>query len=98
MLDALERYLGERPFPVGEINTESDIRLFVTPIRFDSLPRTVQARPASRDDVKHYSIKARDPSGIVPLGPDKNSILSGPERVLRHDHTGSGAIACGCAK
>ncbi|MCH4023482.1 MAG: glutathione S-transferase family protein [Acetobacter sp.] len=99
MLDNLEERLsGGAPWLVGEQLTESDIRLFVTLVRFDAayhglfkcnlrriadypnLSRYMErmleirgvAETVSLDHIKHgyYSIKALNPNGIVPLGPD----------------------------
>lgn len=102
MLDKLEdRLTGS--FLFGDRFTESDIRLFVTLIRFDAayhgLFKTNRRRiadypqlsaymervlrlPGVRDtvDIKHikagyYSIKALNPNGIVPAGPDHVAAL-----------------------
>jgi putative glutathione S-transferase len=99
MLDALERRLGDgRAFLFGERLTETDIRLFVTLVRFDAAyhglfkcnVRRIADYPAlhgfmlrvlavpgvretvSIDHIKrgYYSIKALNPTGIVPIGPD----------------------------
>ena len=99
-LDWLERYLEDREYMVGNRLTESDIRLFVTLVRFDpayfSLFKTNRQRisdylnisryldrllqiPAFADNTSvshiksgYYSIKALNPSGIVPAGPHLN--------------------------
>ena len=97
MLDKLEaRLTGD--FLFGDRLTETDIRTFVTLIRFDAayhglfktnrrriadyprlqayMTRILQlpgvARTVSLDHIKagYYSIKALNPSGIVPIGPD----------------------------
>jgi putative glutathione S-transferase len=99
MLDELEERLGKGgPRLFGQHLTESDIRLFVTLIRFDAAyhglfktnlrriadyPRLsaylldMLAVPGIRETVNidhikrgYYSIKALNPAGIVPLGPD----------------------------
>ncbi|MCH4091455.1 glutathione S-transferase family protein [Acetobacter sp.] len=99
MLDSLEERLsGDASWLVGNQLTESDIRLFVTLVRFDAayhglfkcnrrriadypnLTRHLErmlavkgvAETVSLDHIKHgyYSIKALNPNGIVPLGPD----------------------------
>ncbi len=98
MLDALEARLGDgRRYLFGDALTETDIRLFVTLVRFDAAyhglfkcnRNTLSAMPALHaylhrilaldgiaetvhlDHVKagYYSIKALNPSGIVPIGP-----------------------------
>ena len=98
-LDKLEAQLSDgRRWLLGETFTESDIRAFVTLIRFDAayhglfkcnLRRVADYDrisaymlrlldlPGVRDTVNidhikagYYSIKALNPSGIVPLGPD----------------------------
>lgn len=99
MLDELEQRLDDgRQFLFGAQLTESDIRLFVTLVRFDlayhglfkcnrnmlaQLPRLsayverIQALPGidATVDAMHiksgyYSVKALNPKGIVPLGPN----------------------------
>jgi len=99
MLDELEERLGDgRPFLFGDRLTESDIRLFVTLVRFDlayyglfkcnrnliaQMPRLCRyiARVRSLDGIEdtvntdhiktgYYSVKALNPQGIVPVGPD----------------------------
>ena len=103
MLDALERRLeGGGPFLFGAQLVETDIRLFVTLIRFDAayhglfkcnrrrladyaglsgwLKRMLDVpglrETVSIDHIKrgYYSIKALNPNGIVPLGPDLSSL------------------------
>jgi glutathionyl-hydroquinone reductase len=98
-LDILEQRLSDgRRYLFGERLTETDIRLFVTLVRFDpayfslfkcNLRRIadyrflqaylmrVLALPGVRetvsiDHIKHgyYSVKALNPTGIVPIGPD----------------------------
>lgn len=98
MLDELEKRLSDgRRFLFGDTLTESDVRLFVTLIRFDvayyglfkcnlrrlaDYPRLcaytarVLAVPGvdatvNMDHIKrgYYSIKALNPTGIVPIGP-----------------------------
>jgi glutathionyl-hydroquinone reductase len=97
-LDELENRLGSYgPYLFGNRISESDIRLFVTLIRFDAAYhglfkcnlRRIADYPRLKDYMKHildidgiastvnlnhikagyYSIKALNPSGIVPLGP-----------------------------
>jgi glutathionyl-hydroquinone reductase len=98
MLDEIEAGLGRGGFLLGERLTESDIRLFVTLIRFDAayhgafkcnLRRIADYRNLSAylarmlavpgvaatvniDHIKrgYYSIKAINPTRIVPLGPE----------------------------
>jgi putative glutathione S-transferase len=99
MLDILEQRLSDgRQYLFGDKLTESDIRLFVTLVRFDaayhglfkcnrnqikemaSLHAYMQrilgldgiAETVSLDHIKagYYSIKALNPGGIVPIGPD----------------------------
>ncbi|PZU95220.1 MAG: glutathione-dependent reductase [Chelatococcus sp.] len=99
MLDLLEARLASGgPFLFGAPLTETDIRLFVTLVRFDAayhglfkcnLRRIADYRALSAylsrmlavpgiadtvsiDHIKrgYYSIKALNPNGIVPLGPD----------------------------
>lgn len=97
MLDELDARLADRPFLFGERLTETDIRLFVTLVRFDvayhglfkcnarriadygNLSRYMArildlpgvAETVNIDHIKHgyYSIKAINPSQIVPVGP-----------------------------
>ena len=98
MLDELEDRLNDRRYLVGDRLTESDVRAFVSLIRFDAayyglfkcnrrriadfanlsayLERMLAvpgiAGTVSLDHIKrgYYSIKALNPNGIVPLGPD----------------------------
>ena len=98
MLDELEARLDGRPFLFGNNLVETDIRVFVTLVRFDAAyhglfkcnkrriadyPRLSAfiermlavpgvARTVSIDHIKrgYYSIKALNPNGIVPVGPD----------------------------
>jgi glutathionyl-hydroquinone reductase len=98
MFDELERRLEGRSFLVGGRMTETDIRLFVTLVRFDAayhglfkcnLRRLIDypnlttyvermlAVPGVEETVNidhikqgYYSIKALNPNGIVPLGPE----------------------------
>lgn len=98
MLDEIEQRLSDgRRYLFGDELTESDIRLFVTLVRFDlayyglfkcnrnliaqmpnlsSYRTRVHAYPGISETVDathikagYYSIKALNPSGIVPLGP-----------------------------
>lgn len=98
MLDQLEQQLGDgRKYLFGDHLTETDIRLFVTLVRFDAayhglfkcnirriadypaLTRLMQrmlaipgiAETVNIDHIKagYYSIKALNPTGIVPVGP-----------------------------
>ncbi|WP_249978063.1 glutathione S-transferase family protein [Vreelandella olivaria] len=97
-LDELEKRLSDgRSYLFGEQLTETDVRLFVTLIRFDAAyhglfkcnRNTLKAMPhlhaymhrikaingiADTVNIEHikagyYSIKALNPSGIVPVGP-----------------------------
>jgi putative glutathione S-transferase len=98
MLDELEARLAARRFLFGDDLTETDVRLFVTLIRFDAayhglfkcnLRRLADYRnlsaylarmlavPGIRETVSidhikrgYYSIRALNPNGIVPAGPD----------------------------
>lgn len=99
MLDELEQRMSDgRPYLFGDRLTESDVRLFVTLVRFDlayyglfkcnrnliaQMPNLcryvsrIQALPGIEEtvDVNHikvgyYSVKALNPQGIVPHGPD----------------------------
>jgi glutathionyl-hydroquinone reductase len=98
MLDELESRLAGRIFLVGERLTETDVRTFVTLVRFDNAyhglfkcnrqrladyPNLIAyvarilAIPGVRETVNvehikkgYYSIKALNPNGIVPLGPE----------------------------
>jgi glutathionyl-hydroquinone reductase len=97
MLDELESRLQERTFLIGEHLTETDVRTFVTLVRFDNAYHglfkcnrrrvadypnltaylvRILAIPGVRETVNiehikkgYYSIKALNPNGIVPLGP-----------------------------
>ncbi|SDJ11159.1 putative glutathione S-transferase [Ferrimonas sediminum] len=98
MLDQLETRLEDsRPYLFGDRLTESDLRLFVTLVRFDAAyfglfkcnRNTLSAMPRLRDymlrilalegvadtinldhiKAGYYSVKALNPNGIVPLGP-----------------------------
>ena len=97
-LDILEKRLGDkRRFLFGDRLTESDIRLFVTLIRFDpayhglfkcnlrriidyphlfaylgrvrSLPGIENTIDLDHIKAGYYSVKALNPSGIIPAGP-----------------------------
>lgn len=99
-LDAMEsRLAAGGPFLFGDQLTETDVRLFVTLVRFDAAyhglfkcnRNTLKAMPhlhgymhrilalegiadtVNLDHIKagYYSIKALNPSGIVPAGPGK---------------------------
>ena len=103
LLDELEQMLADgRPYLLGEQLTESDIRAFVTLVRFDvayyglfkcnreliAQKRHLQAylqriytldgiaATVNVDHIKrgYYSIKALNPNGIVPLGPEQSWI------------------------
>lgn len=103
MLDELESQLSDgRAYLLGDVLTETDIRTFVTLVRFDAAyhglfkcnrntlrsmkalqnyMQRIAALPSvaatvNIDHIKagYYSVKALNPSGIVPLGPD--SILN----------------------
>jgi putative glutathione S-transferase len=110
-LDDLDARLEGRRFLFGDAVTETDIRLFVTLVRFDAayhglfkcnLRRVADYRNLSRHveamldlpgaagtvDIAHikagyWSIKALNPSGIVPLGPELPfaSRLAAPSRA-----------------
>lgn len=104
MLDEIETRLAKHgPFMFGKQLTESDIRLFVTTVRFDAAyhglfkanlrriadypaltlhMRKMLQLPGVRETVNidhikrgYYSIKALNPSGIVPLGPDLSALF-----------------------
>ncbi|HSH41761.1 MAG TPA: glutathione S-transferase family protein [Arenicellales bacterium] len=99
MLDDLEAQLGDgRRFLFGDRLTESDIRLFVTLVRFDpayhgvfkcnrnliaqmpalsayldrvlALPGVAETVNIDHIKAGYYSIKALNPTGIVPAGPE----------------------------
>lgn len=103
MLDRLENMLSDgRRFLMGDAITDSDLRAFVTLVRFDAayvgLFKTNQRRiadyphlqrflrsvldlPRIRDTVRidhikagYYSIKALNPNGLVPSGPDLSEL------------------------
>lgn len=108
-LEELEMHFANNDFAVGNQLTESDIRLFVTLVRFDVayhglfktnikaisdypalsayLNRLLQieafAKNTRVDHIKagYYSVKALNPSGIIPLGPDKDWFKYLPEGV-----------------
>lgn len=97
-LDELEAHFQHKQFAVGEQLTESDIRLFVTLIRFDvayyglfktnrcriadypalsryvdallEIPAFVQNTRVDHIKQGYFSIKALNPGGIVPRGPE----------------------------
>lgn len=106
MLDDLEAQLGDgRRFLFGDRLTESDIRLFVSLVRFDpayhgvfkcnrnliaqmpalsaylhrvlALPGVAETVNIDHIKAGYYSIKALNPTGIVPAGPAL------PERLAR---------------
>lgn len=99
MLDEMEERVGRAgPFLFGDAVTETDVRLFVTLVRFDAAYhslfkcnlRRLTDYPAlsaylarmlavsgvretvNIDHIKrgYYSMKALNPTGIVPVGPD----------------------------
>jgi glutathionyl-hydroquinone reductase len=99
MLDELEGRIGlGGPFLFGDGLTETDVRLFVTLVRFDAAYHSlfkcnlrrltdypalsaylarILTIPGVRETVNidhikrgYYSIKALNPTGIVPVGPD----------------------------
>lgn len=99
VLDELEERVGRGgPFLFGDRLTETDVRLFVTLVRFDAAYHSLfkcnlrrltdytalsaylarfLALPGVRETVNmdhikrgYYSIKALNPTGIVPIGPD----------------------------
>ncbi|MEP3276182.1 MAG: glutathione S-transferase family protein [Stappiaceae bacterium] len=103
-LDSLEDQLSDgRDYLFGEVLTETDIRLFVTLIRFDAayvnifkcnLRRIADypylsaylkrlfAIPAFSETTRidhikagYFSIKALNPTGIVPVGPDLSELV-----------------------
>ncbi|MEL7115619.1 MAG: glutathione S-transferase C-terminal domain-containing protein [Pseudomonadota bacterium] len=110
-LDALEdRFSDGRNFVFGDAITESDIRLFVTLIRFDAayhglfktnrnlivdypylqrfMERMLFSVPGVADTVSiehikagYYSIKALNPNGIVPNGPQHVIELMGKTQI-----------------
>ena len=97
-LDQMEQRLADNTFLFGDTFTESDIRLFVTLIRFDvayfglfkcnirriadypnlhAYMNRIYALDGIKEtvDIEHikhgyYSIKALNPTGIVPVGPE----------------------------
>lgn len=99
-LDQLDNHFSEQQYAVSNQLTESDIRLFVTLVRFDVayhglfktnhkritdypalsayLERLLQipafANNTRVDHIKsgYYSVKALNPAGIVPVGPELN--------------------------
>lgn len=102
-LDSLESRLSDgRPYLCGDRLTESDLRLFVTLIRFDAAyvglfkcnirriadypnlqahTKRLYALAGISDTVRmdhikagYYSIKALNPTGIVPVGPDLSAL------------------------
>lgn len=108
-LETLERHFQKHEYAVGDQLTESDIRLFVTLVRFDVayhglfktntksiadfsalsayLERLLKfdafAKNTRVDHIKagYYSIKALNPSGIVPQGPELKWFKYLPEGV-----------------
>ena len=122
VLDWLERRLAHSHWLVGDRLTETDIRAFVTLIRFDlayyslfkcnlrplsSYPsvmaylRRLLAIPAfaasvNAENIKtgYYSIKALNPGGVVPLGPQLD-YLGAPSDDTSAKSTGHDAVASG---
>jgi len=107
MLDKLEQRIDQGgPFLFGDGLTETDLRLFVTLVRFDAAYHSlfkcnlrrltdypalsaylarILTVPGVRETVNidhikrgYYSIKALNPTGIVPVGPD----LPGLDQVV----------------
>ena len=105
LLDELEARLGDgRRFLFGDQFTESDIRLFVTLVRFDvayhgafkcnrnliaqmpalsayvhrvlALPGVAETVNIDHIKAGYYSIKALNPTGIIPAGPELSERLS----------------------
>jgi putative glutathione S-transferase len=96
-LDWIDRRLDNQDYLVGDRLTESDVRAFVTLIRFDlayhglfktnlrqlrdyrnitaymkriyELPGIAETVSPEHIKIGYYSIRALNPSGIVPIGP-----------------------------
>jgi glutathionyl-hydroquinone reductase len=121
MLDTLETRLKDQTFLFGDRLTETDIRLFVTLVRFDVAYhglfkcnlRRISDYPAvaaylhrflafdkiaetvNIDHIKrgYYSIKALNPSGIVPIGPDLQWFTPRRRSTVLRNGAGPGLIS-----
>ena len=121
MLDTLETRLKDQTFLFGDRLTETDIRLFVTLVRFDVAYhglfkcnlRRISDYPAvaaylhrllafdkiaetvNIDHIKrgYYSIKALNPSGIVPIGPDLQWFTPRRRSTVLRNGAGPGLVS-----